>query len=89
MAQKNGEFFEVPKTCKDLAHDCRSRISLCDHPKYDGLMRRACAKTCNKCGTCYDATDRCQQWAARGFCNNYEYTHNLRMKLCAKTCKLC
>ncbi|EYC36843.1 hypothetical protein Y032_0853g2697 [Ancylostoma ceylanicum] len=76
-------------TCTDFAHDCTARIGLCNNPNYDGLMHRACAKTCNKCGGCYDASSKCKSWAAHGFCTSPEYDRNMRLRHCAKTCRLC
>ncbi|KHJ86457.1 shTK domain protein [Oesophagostomum dentatum] len=76
-------------TCVDYAKDCISRIGLCSIPQYDGLMHRACAKTCNKCNGCYDNSNSCQQWAARGFCTSNQNDRAMKMKYCARTCSLC
>lgn len=35
---------------------CLVKSHLCNAPAYSGLMARACAKTCNKCNACEDAT---------------------------------
>ncbi|KAF8356708.1 hypothetical protein PRIPAC_91703, partial [Pristionchus pacificus] len=68
---------------------CLVKSHLCNAPAYSGLMARACAKTCNKCNACEDATLLCGYWVSKGFCSSMHYSNDIKRAYCRRSCNMC